>query len=99
MWGYLRGAQIHENPLGFHPGHFQNWINHQRGALGGSKPHRSLFAGIFPKNKCQDLLCPVLQTDKYSEFTNNIRNLQMISGMNELLTFPALEKKDPFEII
>lgn len=27
MWGHLRGAQIHENPPRFHPGHFQSWIN------------------------------------------------------------------------
>lgn len=52
--------------------------------------------GFFPKNKCQYFLCPALQTDKYSEFTNNIQNLQMTSGMNELPTFPALEK-DPLE--
>lgn len=92
MWGDLRGDQICEIPPGFHPGHFQSWINHQGGALGGSKPHRSLFAGIFPKNKRWDFLCPALQTDKHSELTDNIQNSQIISGMNELPTFPALGK-------
>lgn len=94
MWGHLRGAgvggaQIHENPPGFHPGFSQSCIN-----TSGWSPWRLQTPQIFvcrdfPKNQRWDFLCPALQTDKYWEFTNNIQNERTAHIPNTGI--PALE--------